>query len=99
MKDNLLIILLIGFFAGLALASFYFGGLWFTLERLSRMKRPILWMLSSYVLRMAAAAVVFLLLALWCHWTALIGSVAGFIIVRMFFARHVGTSQSWQGRS
>jgi len=86
MNDNAIDILT-GMVAGAGLACCYFGGLWFTVARMSRWKRPLFWVLLSYWLRTGMAAGVFILLTLWFPWTALVGGAAGFIGMRMVLVR------------
>ena len=45
------------FGAGIVLGLFYFGGLWWTTQRIATTRHPIMLILISYVARMATAAV------------------------------------------
>ena len=45
--------------AGVGLGLFYFGGLWLTVQRLRRVKRPALLLVASFALRRLLVAISF----------------------------------------
>ena len=72
------------FVAGCALGGLFFGGLWWTVNRLGRVKYPSLLVLASFFLRTAAVlAVLFLLLRGGGDWPAAAAALAGFLLVRL----------------
>lgn len=76
----------ISLFAGALAGLFFFGGLWWTVQRLPRAKAPALLALASLVLRVAVVLGVFyLLLAAFPGegWPRLAAGLAGFILVRL----------------
>ncbi len=73
------------FAAGVMLGAGYFGGLWLTVLRLSRSKRPATLTMGSFVIRMTFTGVVFFHAARGGHWDRLIVVLAGFLMVRWRF--------------
>jgi F1F0 ATPase subunit 2 len=73
--------LLLGALAGLALGSAFYVGLWATLRRASRARRPWAWIVSSFLLRLVVVGAGFLLLARHGAWV-LAGALAAFIAAR-----------------
>lgn len=75
--------------AGAVLGLLFFGGLWWTIRKLPRMKRPGLWLVTSFVLRAAVVVVGF--------WAVMQGNplrvllaMAGFLAVRFILLRSIG---------
>ena len=79
---------LISLLGGLLLGGLYFGGLWLTVTRALASRRPVLWLLPSYVLRIGLALVGFYGLSAGT-WQRLLLGVAGFLIVRIISVRWV----------
>jgi len=79
---------IISIFAGLGLGLFYFGGLWWTVQRLPSAKHPALLNVSSFVLRTAAVMVVFFFISAG-DWKRTIGCMTGFLIARFIIIRHL----------
>lgn len=69
------------FTAGLALGSFFFGVLWLTVKKAVNAKRPALWILSSFFLRVSATLVGFYFIGSG-NWVRLLIILFGFIIAR-----------------
>lgn len=71
---------------GAALGGFYFGGLWWTLQRALRSAHVALWQMASLLVRSAVALGGFWLLAgtSWQRWLA---CLAGFIAARVWLLR------------
>jgi len=74
--------------AGVVLGGLYFGGLWYTVQRLGAVRRPGLLMLGGYVVRMAVLAA-----GIWLvgggEWTRLAACLAGVLIARAAACRLV----------
>jgi F1F0 ATPase subunit 2 len=78
------------FLAGGAIGFFFFGGLWWTIQKGFKSERPAFWFLGSVVLRMAVALGGFYLVAdhKWQRWLI---CLSGFFVARLlisFKARH-----------
>lgn len=72
--------------AGLALGVCFYGGLWFTVQRLPTTAHPVLLMLGSYWLRLFGVVVAFVFLArLGLAYAAI--AMAGFILGRLAVSR------------
>ena len=95
------IYMLVGsFIVGLALGYFYFGGLWWTVNRLQRTRQPALLFTASFILRTTiVVGAVYLLLG--GGWRAVALCMAGFIAIRMVLTRYWGpeAEQSENGAS
>lgn len=74
--------LLLGLLAGLALGLVYFGGLLWTVRRLSSWRRPGRALLVSFVVRAALVLPAFVALALRGP-GPLVAALAGFLVVRL----------------
>lgn len=81
--------LVLAAFAGLALGLFYFGGLWYTVRRLSAARRPWLLVLGSYVVRLVVT-VVGMYLVMAGDWKRLVACLAGFLLARIVLTRRLG---------
>ena len=72
--------------AGILLGLFFYGGLWWTVQKGVLSKRPALWFFGSLILRMSLALSGFY----WIghgHWDRLLLCLAGFLIARFFVKR------------
>lgn len=67
------------------LGVFFFGGLWWTVQRLSDSSSPYLLLLASFVVRMAVIMAGFYLLLAW-GWQHMLAALAGLLIARTFLA-------------
>lgn len=67
--------------AGLALGIVFFGGLWLTVKKVVTSKRPSLWLIGSFLVRVSITLVGFYYLSQGSLKNLLI-SVLGFIIAR-----------------
>lgn len=72
--------------AGLALGIFFYGGLWFTVERLARARNPALLALGSFWIRMLAVLAGFLLL-MNQRWQYGLALLAGFTAGRLAISK------------
>ena len=79
MNETLLMIL--AFFAGIALGIIFFGGLWFTVKKIVRAKIPALWVLGSFIVRVGIVLPGFYFIGAG-NWQRLIICLIGFIAAR-----------------
>ncbi len=77
--------LAIAFLAGLGIGLWYFGGLWFTVHRVSTTRYPALFVLGSFVLRVITS-VWGLSVAMQGSGARLIAAFLGFIVIRTALA-------------
>lgn len=81
------------FAVGLALGAGYFGGLWWTVARLDRWRRPAVALAASFAVRAALALAVF-------AWVARLGLAAlgvaffGFVAVRFVASRRLARDRA-----
>jgi F1F0 ATPase subunit 2 len=68
--------------AGALLGAFFFGGLWWTVQKGVTSARPALWFLGSLLLRTSAilAGIYFVSQG---HWSRLVACLLGFLIARV----------------
>jgi len=74
--------LILSILLGCLLALFFFGGLWWTVQRIAGSERPYLIAIISFLIRTAVILLGFYLL-LRVGWPYLMAALAGFIIGRM----------------
>lgn len=67
--------------AGAGLGLVHFGGLWFVLTLLPWVRRPLLWVTGSFLLRLAVTLTGFFLASAG-HWERLAVCLLGFLLVR-----------------
>jgi F1F0 ATPase subunit 2 len=85
------------FLAGALLGAFFFGGLWWTVQKGISSERPALWFLGSLLLRtgVVLAGIYFVAQT---HWSRLVACLLGFVIARVVVVRRLkrlpGESQS-----
>ena len=78
--------------AGILLGLFFYGGLWWTVQKGVLSKRPALWFFGSLILRMSLALSGFY----WIghgHWDRLLVCLAGFLIARFAVKRFTESSK------
>ena len=78
--------LVLALFTGILLGVMFFGGLWWTIQKGVSSKQPVLWFLSSLLLRMNIALAGFYFVS-GGHWERLLLSLFGFVMVRIIFMR------------
>lgn len=88
--NNILIYLLAGG-AGAALGAFFFGGLWWTVQKITTSKRPALWTLGSFVVRMVVTVGGFFLVADG-QWQRIVACLVGFLVARAVITRITDTA-------
>jgi F1F0 ATPase subunit 2 len=78
--------LAMAFFVGTVLGAFFFGGLWWTVQKGVVSDRPALWFLGSLLLRTGATLAGFYFVAQG-HWSRLAACVLGFLIARLIVVK------------
>jgi F1F0 ATPase subunit 2 len=78
--------------AGLLLGAFFFGGLWWTVQKGVSSRLPALWFFGSLLLRTATAVTGFYF-ASGGHWERLIMCLIGFFIMRIVVTRFTRLSE------
>lgn len=73
--------LVLAWVAGGTLGAFFFGGLWWTVQKGGASKQPALWFFGSLLLRMSIALAGFYFVA-GGHWKRLLACLLGFVIAR-----------------
>ena len=86
MSDSLPLAL--AFLAGTFLGAFFFGGLWWTVQKGVTSERPELWFLASLLLRTSLVMAGFYLAAQG-HWSRLALCLLGFLIARVVVVRRL----------
>ena len=66
---------------GVALGFVFFGGLWWTVRKGARSKRPVFWFFGSLIVRTGITLSGFYLISSG-HWERMLLCLAGFIIAR-----------------
>ncbi len=78
--------LALSFLGGAAAGAFYFGGLYWTVRRLNRARRPAALAMASFLVRTAVTVA-----AIWfighTHWARLVASLVGLIVMRHVLVR------------
>jgi F1F0 ATPase subunit 2 len=80
--------LALAFLAGALLGVFFFGGLWWTVQKGVTSETPALWFLGSLLLRTGLILVGFYLAAQG-HWSRLAACLLGFVIARIIVVRRL----------
>lgn len=83
---------------GSALGYIFFWGLWKTVERISSVKNPYLWMFVSFIIRTIIVVTGFYIL-LQLNWQFAAIGLIGFIIIRMILLRRFGKLTSANPKS
>jgi F1F0 ATPase subunit 2 len=79
---------------GVAFASFYFGGLWLTVQRIPLARRPWLWYLGSLLMRTAVVLGGFYVVLTQIGLPQLGVCLAGFIVARCALVYRLGSCVS-----
>ncbi len=72
--------------AGLALGTFFFGGLWWTVQKAISSQRPALLFLGSLLLRLGIALAGFYFVG-HADWQRLLACLLGFVVARLVVLR------------
>jgi F1F0 ATPase subunit 2 len=78
--------LALALFAGTLLGVFFFGGLWWTVQKGVTSERPGLWFLGSLLVRTSLILAGFYLAAQG-HWSRLVACLLGFLIARFIVVK------------
>ncbi len=79
---NDILALALALFAGALLSVFFFGGLWWTVQKGVVSERPELWFLASLLLRTSLILAGFYFVSQG-HWSRLVACLLGFVIARV----------------
>ena len=79
-------ILITAFVAGMGLGTFYFGGLWLTVKRLPKVRRPALLSMCSFFGRLGIILFGFYLI-MDGHWERMMVCMIGFLLMRGILIR------------
>lgn len=84
--------ILLSLMAGVGLSFFYFGGLWWTVRRVARVRHPKRLLLGSFVGRTVGVLGGFYLIivAMGDRWELLAGALVGFLIGRTVLVQRWG---------
>jgi len=83
-----LIALALAVFAGALLGVFFFGGLWWTVQKGVTSERPALWFLGSLLLRIAVILVGFYFVSQG-DWSRLVACLLGFVVARILVVKRL----------
>jgi F1F0 ATPase subunit 2 len=86
MTMNDFLTLMLALLAGVLLGGVFFGGLWWTVKKGMASKRPALWFLVSFLLRMGIVMAGFYFVGQG-DWRRLVTCLVGFVIARLFITR------------
>ena len=81
--------LLLVILAGFVLGILFFGGLWWTVQKVLSSRRPTLWLLGSLVLR-TTVVLAGLYVVAGDDWQRLLLCLSGFLIARVIITRYTG---------
>jgi F1F0 ATPase subunit 2 len=74
--------------AGALLGAFFFGGLWWTVQKGVASERPALWFLGSLLLRTGMVLAGFYFVSQ-DHWSSFVACLAGFVIARVIVVKRL----------
>ncbi len=80
--------LALALFAGALLGVFFFGGLWWSVQKGVVSERPALWFLGSLLLRTSLILAGFYFVAQG-HWSRLVACLVGFLVARILVVRRL----------
>ena len=84
---NEILNLVLPLIVGLLLGTVFFGGLWFTVKKLTASKMPALLVLSSFIFRVGIVLIGFYFIGLG-DWKKLIICLIGFVVARFVVIRY-----------
>ena len=88
--------LVLAFVTGVLLGAIFFGGLWWTVQKVVSSKRSALWSLGSLLLRTSIVLAGFYFIARG-HWERLLVCLMGFVVARLvvtWLSRPTGEKQT-----
>ena len=80
--------LALAFLAGALLGVFFFGGLWWTVQKGVTSETPALWFLGSLLLRTSLILAGFYFVSQG-HWSRLVACLLGFLIARVIVVKRL----------
>jgi F1F0 ATPase subunit 2 len=83
--------LALAFVAGAVLGAFFFGGLWWTVQKGISSRSPAIWFLSSLLLRTGAILAGFYFVSQG-HWSRLVACLVGFLIARVMIVKRLASA-------
>src|SRR5271157_6160866 len=83
-----LLALALALFAGAMLGTFFFGGLWWTVQKGVVSERPALWFLGSLLLRTSLILAGFYFVSQG-RWSDLVACLVGFLVARVIVVRRL----------
>ncbi len=78
----------LAFLAGALLGAFFFGGLWWTVQKGMTSERPALWFLGSLLLRTGVILAGFYFVSQG-HWSRLGACLLGFVVARVIVVKRL----------
>lgn len=84
--------MILAFVGGIFLGIFFFGGLYFTIEKMQKIKHPALFMVLSLLIRMAILLLGFYLL-MNSQYQNLLAALVGVLISRFILIRKLGNTK------
>ena len=78
----------LAFLAGVLLGAFFFGGLWWTVQKGMTSERPALWFLGSLLLRTGVILAGFYFVSQG-HWSRLGVCLLGFVVARVIVMKRL----------
>jgi F1F0 ATPase subunit 2 len=88
-----LLALALALFAGALLGTFFFGGLWWTVQKGVVSDRPALWFLGSLLLRTGLILAGFYFVSQG-HWSRLVACLVGFLVARIIVVTRLARAQT-----
>ena len=80
------LILSVALFTGMALGLIFFGGLWWTVHKRLNSSKAALWVLGSFVVRMAVTVLGFYWVG-GAQWPRMLACLIGFVVARQVVMR------------
>jgi F1F0 ATPase subunit 2 len=80
--------LALAFVAGAVLGAFFFGGLWWTVQKAITSEQPAAWFLGSLLLRSCLILTGFYLVAQG-HWSRIVACLLGFLMARFLVVKRL----------
>lgn len=84
--------LLLAFVSGAGIGALFFGGLRWTVRQLPKAKRPSLWVLGSFLLRVCISLAGFYFI-MGDRWERLLVGLFGFLVMRILFVHHLSPAR------
>jgi len=97
MVMNDMLKLVFAWMAGGVLGAFFFGGLWWTVQKSLESARPALWVFGSFLLRMGVTVTGFYLVS-GDNWQRMLGCLVGFVMARQIVTRLTRLPEERQAR-